>query len=128
MRNLEEARALLGNAHEDLKAAVLMRESKISFAIFGFSVQQAVEKALKAWISALGLRYPKTHDLVELFRFLEKQCKNLAQFDVLSEFTPYAGQFRYYAYEKVPEIMDRGEAIRMVQELLDLVAEAIEKS
>ncbi|NEQ31824.1 MAG: HEPN domain-containing protein [Leptolyngbya sp. SIO4C5] len=31
--------------------------------IFGFHVQQAIEKCLKAWIAALGEVYPYTHDL-----------------------------------------------------------------
>jgi len=128
MKNLEEALSLLGNAKEDLKALKLIREPKISYAIFGFCAQQSAEKALKAWISAHGLKYPKTHDLAELFFILEKQGKGLGQFKSLIAFTPYAVQFRYYAYEKVPEIMDRGEAIKIIQELIDLVDSQIKES
>ena len=31
--------------------------------IFGFHAQQAVEKALKAWLTEVGVTYPLTHDL-----------------------------------------------------------------
>jgi HEPN domain-containing protein len=38
---------------------------------FGFHLQQATEKALKAWIAALGEEYPLTHSIETLFRRLE---------------------------------------------------------
>ena len=39
---------------------------------WGFQVQQATEKALKAWISVLEHEYPRTHDLALLFRLVMK--------------------------------------------------------
>ena len=49
MADLEHARSMLRMAHKDFNALVGMRENSL-FAdeIFGFHVQQAVEKALKA--------------------------------------------------------------------------------
>jgi hypothetical protein len=31
--------------------------------IFGFHAQQVIEKSLKAWLTALHLVYPKSHDV-----------------------------------------------------------------
>ncbi len=30
--------------------------------VFGFQAQQAAEKTLKAWLTVLGLEYPRRHD------------------------------------------------------------------
>lgn len=48
-------------AQRDLRALAGMLDSQ-TFAdeIFGFHVQQAAEKVLKAWIAALGEVYPFT--------------------------------------------------------------------
>ena len=44
-----------------------MRQSdQISDEVFGFHIQQAAEKSLKAWLALLGEVYPLTHNL-ELF-------------------------------------------------------------
>lgn len=48
--------------------------------IFGFHVQQAVEKALKAWLSHLGVSYPKRHDLDELAALLEDAGQTIPAF------------------------------------------------
>ena len=63
MRDLEQARALLETAHRDLTALRGMGDTG-TFAeeIFGFHVQQAAEKALKAWLALEEVVYPKTHD------------------------------------------------------------------
>jgi HEPN domain-containing protein len=35
-----------------------------------FQIQQATEKALKAWFAVLGHEYPYTHDLALLYRLI----------------------------------------------------------
>ena len=64
MNQNEEARLLLNLAQRDLKALSGMADPEI-FAdeIFGFHVQQVIEKSLKAWLTCKSLRYPKTHDI-----------------------------------------------------------------
>ena len=54
MADLEQARAMLRMAHKDFNALIGMQENQL-FAdeIFGFHIQQAVEKALKAWLCHL---------------------------------------------------------------------------
>jgi HEPN domain-containing protein len=67
MVNYEEAYLLLTAASRDLRALQGMTDPGV-FAdeIFGFHAQQAAEKALKAWLSALDVEYPRTHDLTML--------------------------------------------------------------
>ena len=38
---------------------------------FGFHVQQAAEKALKAWLALLGEKYPLTHSIETLLDILD---------------------------------------------------------
>ena len=62
---------------------------------FGFHVQQATEKALKAWLAVLGQVYPLRHDLDDLFDLLASHGAAVDFFRPLAVFTPYAVQFRY---------------------------------
>jgi HEPN domain-containing protein len=62
MAERDEAQRLLAAAQKDLRALRGMTDAD-TFAdeIFGFHAQQAVEKALKAWLALLGEEYPRTH-------------------------------------------------------------------
>jgi hypothetical protein len=75
MADLEHARSLLRMAHKDFNALLGMRgNSLFADEIFGFHVQQAAEKALKAWLCTYGSgSYPMTHELARLFSLLENQ-------------------------------------------------------
>jgi HEPN domain-containing protein len=64
MGDPEHAKALLDLARIDFRALNGMQDSAVfDDSIFGFHAQQTVEKALKSWIAALGLEFPKSHDL-----------------------------------------------------------------
>ena len=64
MKDLEQARLMLKMSTKDYKALAGMLDLEVfEDEIFGFHVQQAVERALKAWLASLGVEYPKTHDL-----------------------------------------------------------------
>jgi HEPN domain-containing protein len=71
MSDREYARVMLEVALRDLRALRGMLDAH-TFAneIFGFHAQQAVEKALKAWLNLLGVDYPRIHDLEELLGLL----------------------------------------------------------
>ena len=72
MRDPDHARALLSQARKDLRAlAAMLDRDAFAEEIFGFHAQQAVEKSLKAWLSFLGLTYPRTHDLGALLELAE---------------------------------------------------------
>jgi HEPN domain-containing protein len=54
MNDLEHAKLLLSMARKDLKALEGMQDARIfEDEIFGFHAQQAAEKALKSWLSAI---------------------------------------------------------------------------
>ena len=54
--------------------------------IFGFHIQQAVEKLLKAWLALLGKAYPATHDLARLSEILKTYDTNVLEFADLTEY------------------------------------------
>ena len=100
MSDRDFARTLLAMAEKDVLALHGMLDDKI-FAdeIFGFHAQQAIEKCLKAWIAALDIEFPLTHDISLLLTVLEEQNVPIADFWDLVEFTAFAVQFRYAAFE-----------------------------
>ncbi len=80
MRDIDQARLLLSKAREDLELIVSSQEIKIADSIFGFHAQQAVEKALKAWIAFQGREYPLTHNLARLMNLLQDQTQEVVRF------------------------------------------------
>jgi HEPN domain-containing protein len=82
MNDVDQARVLLKAALRNLRALEGMRDAEV-FAdeIFGFHVQQATEKCLKAWISSSGEIYPFTHNLGVLLRSLEERGYNMDSFE-----------------------------------------------
>ena len=89
--------------------------------IFGFHVQQAVEKLFKAWLALLGESYPATHNLERLLKMLTPHNVDTSRFDKLVEFTPYAVQFRYASGDPDSIPMDRQAAVEDVQVLFEAV-------
>lgn len=62
MSDREHAYMLLGLARRDLTALGGMLDvNTFADEIFGFHAQQAVEKALKAWLSLIEIEYPSIH-------------------------------------------------------------------
>src|SRR5205085_11153687 len=93
---------------------------------FGFHGQQAVEKALKAWLAAKGLLYPRIHDLDRLFDLLREEGATVPpEFDALGVLTDFGVAFRYEAYEEPDEPFDRAELIGQVERLLDHLAQIL---
>ena len=74
----DEAHQLLAAACNDWRALGGMGDTTIfTDTIFGFHAQQAVEKALKAWLALLGVEYPRTHDLSLLLGILRDSGQNV---------------------------------------------------
>jgi HEPN domain-containing protein len=120
MSGVEHAREMLVLAQRDLKALQGMLDADI-FAdeIFGFHAQQAVEKALKAWLTLVGVEYPRTHDLEELLELLEEHAKPILEaFYDLVDLTDFAVQFHYRIFEDAEGRLNRGAMIRQVNDLV----------
>ena len=96
MSDLDHARQMLAMARRDLKALGGMMDAEIfAYEIFGFHAQQTAEKALKAWITALGCSYGFTHDLGLLLDSLNKLGADCTIFSDLPDLTIFAVHFRY---------------------------------
>ncbi|HHP7245503.1 MAG TPA: HEPN domain-containing protein [Elainellaceae cyanobacterium] len=89
--------------------------------IFGFHIQQAAEKILKAWIAAIGDVYPFTHDLGVLLQQLEQQGYEVSPFWDLLEYNAFAVQLRYDAISTDDIPIDREVALNQVRSLYDRV-------
>jgi HEPN domain-containing protein len=85
---------------------------------FGFHVQQAAEKALKAWLALLGEVYPLTHSIEDLLDFLADRGAPVEPFRSLVDYTPYAVEFRYEGVGPEAEPIDREDAIALVEALV----------
>ena len=110
-------------AEKDCRALSGMEDEEVfSSEIFGFHVQQAVEKALKAWLCVVGVAFPKTHDLDELVTLLEQADQDIPpSFAMLLDFTDFAVAFRYDAFPDLEGEIDRRDCCRQVRGLLDHV-------
>lgn len=110
-------------AERDHRALCGMEDPAVfSTEIFGFHVQQAVEKALKAWLCALGVTFPRTHDLDELGALLEEADQQIPDFVAgLLEFSDFAVAFRYEAFPDFAEDVNRRASSDAVTRLLEHV-------
>jgi HEPN domain-containing protein len=122
----DHARQLLAMAETDHAALTNMLDAqKFPEQIFGFHAQQAIEKALKAWISFLRQPYPKTHDLSVLVGALREAGVELSSFPRLEDYTVFAVQYRYESYDTNDELLDRHGVVQEVSGLLSTVQKAI---
>lgn len=123
MADLEHARSMLRMSSKDFNALVGMRENPLFVdEIFGFHVQQAVEKALKAWLCAQDVVYPMTHDLARLLTLLESRGADVEKFWPLIQYTMFAVQARYEeGATELDEPIERDQEIESVRALLSHV-------
>jgi len=115
---LSEAEGLLRIAMVDLETAIASSHpNAFREGAWGFWLQQAVEKALKAWLLALDHDPPLTHDLRRLLRLLANQGADVERWVDLGALTVYAVQFRYDA-DPTPLGLDRSAFNQRVQALV----------
>ena len=116
------ARMLLdaGTRHVDT-LRTLYRSDEIPDEVFGFHVQQAIEKLLKGWIALLGEVYPPNHDIEDLLNLLASRDAAVEPFEDSVDYTPYAVEFRYAGVGPGAEPIDREGALALVQAVLERV-------
>lgn len=119
-----DALAMLAIARRDLQAAQGMTNSTTFHeAVWGFQIQQAVEKALKAWLYLLDQSPPFTHDLVALLKLLQRSEIDISPIRDLARFTDFAVQIRY---DEQPDLQDLDRAFWNAKaEALVLAVEAL---
>ena len=122
MNGIDDARAMLSMAERDLRALKGMDDATVfDDEIFGFHVQQTIEKSLKAWIIAIGVEFPFIHNLARLLAILDENGCDVESFWNLVEYTAYAVTFRYDAAEMTDDSLDRSDALEKAQRLYDHV-------
>ena len=122
MSDAKCAQMLLEAAKRDIEALRIMRRSDgLPDEIYGFHVQQAAEKLLKAWIALLGESYPLTHSIETLLKLLAERGFDTAPFLDLSAYTPYAVEFRYAGVGPDAKPIDRAGALEAIEALLEQV-------
>lgn len=122
MSDLLQARNLLEAARRDLTALTgMLKPDLFTDEIFGFHVQQAIEKSLKAWIAALGEIYPYTHDLGLLLRKLEDLGCDVSSYMDLVAYSDFAAQIRYIGVGANEDPIQRDDVIAQVRSLYSRV-------
>ncbi|MCY3853625.1 MAG: HEPN domain-containing protein [Gammaproteobacteria bacterium] len=121
MSDPKQARHLLQVAEEDLGALQAQKDSTVFVdRVFGFTVQQAAEKILKACICLSGSTYPHPHDLSILFDALgEGEADLMESHAGLVQYTAFAGALRYQPADPKMKPLDRENAIALVEALLE---------
>jgi hypothetical protein len=96
-------------------------------AILGFHAQQAIEKALKALLTHLGIPYGRTHDLQSLESLVNKAGLQLPPMPAtLDDMSNYAVIYRNQ--DSAPDLaLDRDKLRRTVAAILTFVGKEIEK-
>ena len=124
---LREARDWLIRAERDLLAAAGALQGAIVLSeMAAYHAQQAMEKALKAFLTAHNQPFPKTHDLERLVHWCENVLPAFSQFVAPAQtLNPYASQFRYPGGPLEPSRKEAEEALRMAGDVVRFVQQAI---
>lgn len=115
----ELARVWLAKAHSDLATARLLITGLEKHLDTGsYHCQQAAEKALKAWLTAREIVFPKTHSIVALVAFCitsEPVFKSLQRH--AQALTPLGTAFRYPAEEFEPDLSTASQALALAEDV-----------
>jgi HEPN domain-containing protein len=130
MIDIEKVRSLLRLARVDHDAMRATTDLPlVADSIFGFHAPQAVEKTLKAWLQALDVAYPATHDLARLLQILRDSGADIRGFEYFAEFTIFAVQARYEEGIVTPaDPLDRPAIVTEVGVLLKHVEQQLATS
>ena len=126
MSDIKSARMMYRAAERD---ALTLRSMTADAPVesFGFHVQQAAEKAFKAWLALLGETYPLTHSIETLLDLLADRDAAVEPFRNLVDYTPYAVEFRYVGVDPDAEPIDREGVLATVEVLVEQVGRQLEE-
>jgi HEPN domain-containing protein len=94
--SFDDAAGWMSKAVEDLAVAEVVLQSGIGATWAScFHAQQAVEKALKAILTACGIDFPRTHALQRLRELLPAELQGSFDEHALIELSPWAVAGRY---------------------------------
>jgi len=111
---------------QDLKSAeILMCDDNLRETIL-FHLQQAIEKALKAYLIWKGVSFPHTHDLEVLLHLSQKQDIDFEQLDSVTAMTDFAVAGRYPESDQWIGECDPLEWMTIVQQACGFIWQKIE--
>jgi len=120
MSDPRSAEKLVRMARKDLLAMRKLMDADLE--TFGFHAQQACEKAAKAWLSCLGVEFPRIHELGELFEMLRENGATIPpKYEELLGLNPFGVAFRYDPFEEAEDPFNRMTIIQRVEEWIALV-------
>ncbi len=95
--NWPDIRQRIANAERELRVLNILVEGDADQEAIGFHAQQAIENALKGWISALDADYGNTHDLADLMAIVRQHPgeNDTPAGEQLTWLTKYAVEYRY---------------------------------
>lgn len=117
--SLDLARIWLSKSHSDLSTARLLIAGEEKHLDTGsYHCQQAAEKALKAWLTAREVIFPKTHSLEDLVALCIPSAPDFGQLEQhAAELTPLATAFRYPGDNFEPDFALASRALALAEEV-----------
>jgi len=83
-------------AYHDLKSAQILYDVKHYTDSIGCDLQQSIEKLLKSFLAYENKKIPKTHDLFEIYTFIDNKIKlDESEIECLYIATEYYKEDRY---------------------------------
>ena len=124
-RELDYLRAWIRKGDNDLKNVELILKSQDEDSPYDtvcFHCQQAVEKYLKAFLTAKGVKFPMTHNLADLIAKCAVLNKSFLNIEIEAELlTPYSVEVRYPDDFYRPSRKDAEEAYNTAMKIKDFV-------
>ena len=124
--NWPDVKQRIANARRCLSdLEVLTENPRSSQELIGFTAQQALENALKGWISALDADYGNTHDLADLAAIVRQHSaeNDTPAGERLTWLTRYAVRYRYAGAQIVIE--DRDALLSAVTDTVEAILDRI---
>jgi HEPN domain-containing protein len=122
-------RTFLMAAKKDLLAASNMQNpDQFPTEVFGFHVQQAIEKGLKSLLEANGIPFSRTHNLRFLVGLAE-QNNLLPNVDSARVFIPlnaFAVQYRYEAIDAGNDPIDRKYWVEKATDFIGFIENSVD--
>lgn len=114
-------------AEEDLITAeyVLQMEEHCPFTTVCFHAQQCAEKYLKAYLSLKDLPFPRTHDLLDLYRRLDATAELRVSASELGMLNRYAVESRYPGEWDPITRDDAEEAVRVAKDIRNSLRQSL---
>ncbi|NJN88050.1 MAG: HEPN domain-containing protein [Leptolyngbyaceae cyanobacterium SL_7_1] len=123
----QEIRQWLIKSQRDLGAArVLLESDDVYPDIAAYHCQQAVEKAIKGYLTYHDVLFQKTHDLNRLLALCSSQNEEFSRWRTMAAMlTPYATEFRYPGNVVEPKRDEAEQAIELATAFVNFVMQQL---